>query len=208
MASTLVFLFPLSLNYSAAFGHGLGILGTGKLSREPSNWAFFATPSRVSPIVRLSVKSLREVWVSSFRSFDPCSKKVYAMPMPAQETSKKANSAWAIRNKKRSRFKRKLLLKKLSKREDPALEEARDLRGRKMLFESFPLPFWLSSHIASCHFACSHQDWRRVKKERRIYSSQPGIPHRRRFGFDSRLSFVPKGVRMRFGSQVWWYIPI
>lgn len=94
MASTLVFLFPLSLNYSAAFGHGLGILGTGKLSREPSNWAFFATPSRVSPIVRLSVKSLREVWVSSFRSFDPCSKKVYAMPMPAQETSKKANSAF------------------------------------------------------------------------------------------------------------------
>ena len=44
-----------ALNSSAAFGHGLGILGTGKLSREPRNWAFFATPSRVSPIVRLSV---------------------------------------------------------------------------------------------------------------------------------------------------------
>ena len=27
-----------------------------------------------------------------------------------------------------------------------------------LLFESFPVPLLLSSHIASCHFACSHQD--------------------------------------------------
>ncbi|KAI5672826.1 hypothetical protein M9H77_13190 [Catharanthus roseus] len=40
----------------------------GKRSREPSNGAFFATPSRVSPIVRLSsVKSLKEVWVKPQR---------------------------------------------------------------------------------------------------------------------------------------------
>ncbi|KAI5664211.1 hypothetical protein M9H77_23534 [Catharanthus roseus] len=40
----------------------------GKPSREPSKGAFFATPTRVSPIVRLSsAKSLKEVWVKPQR---------------------------------------------------------------------------------------------------------------------------------------------
>ncbi|KAI5664356.1 hypothetical protein M9H77_23679 [Catharanthus roseus] len=53
----------------------------GKLSREPSNGAFFATPSRVIPIVRLSsVKSLKEVWVKpQRRRYVPGNRSLYTI---------------------------------------------------------------------------------------------------------------------------------